>query len=197
MTPTPTTRDLAISHAAACRAALAAGLPRPRWEGGSLRGANLAGADISGARLSGANLTWADLAGAHLADANLTGADLTGANLADANLAGAELTVAIGIATEAEEAATWAAVREAILADPSLLAMHAWHGSDWDPDAVGTCGTTHCLAGWAQALATDPEVRGLSAELAGSRLLPRHAHLFYGSDSAVLALLRREVSVPE
>ena len=130
-------------------------------------------ANLADAYLARANLTGADLAGA-----NLAGADLTGANLAGAFLAGA-----IGIATADEEAATWASVRTQVLLTPERLQMNDWH-----------CGTSHCVAGWAQELSTDPEIKAMAPWLAGSRLLPRHAYLFGASDDTVLALMRAEVS---
>ena len=49
-----TIRAKAIAHAAACRAALAAGEPRPRWQGGSLADADLSGADITGCNFTDA-----------------------------------------------------------------------------------------------------------------------------------------------
>jgi uncharacterized protein YjbI with pentapeptide repeats len=68
----------------------------------NLRGANLAGADLSKSHLSGAeligtnlrraNLSGADLSGASLIDAVLSEADLTGANLANADLSGSYMT---------------------------------------------------------------------------------------------------------
>lgn len=62
-----------------------------------LRRINLSGADLSGARLSdtaldGADLSGARLAGADLARTTLTGADLRGADLTEANLGGADLS---------------------------------------------------------------------------------------------------------
>ena len=168
-------RSAVIAHAEACRAALYGGRERHRYEGPSLVGADLSGAD----------LTYADLTRADLSGADLSGADLTGADLSGADLSGA-----VGIATEAEEAATWAAVREAVRADRASLRMAGWHGNGWSPDAdPGGCGTTHCLAGWAQALSEDPEIRRLAPAVAGSRLLPRHARLFLASDADALAAL--------
>ena len=66
-------RDLAITHAAECRAAIANGKPRPKWEGGSLSGTYLGGADLGGADLGGADLGGADLGGAYLGGTNLGG----------------------------------------------------------------------------------------------------------------------------
>ena len=66
-----------------------------------LQGANLQGADLTKANLQGANLAWANLQGADpilanlqgadLFMANLQGADLSKANLQEADLAGADL----------------------------------------------------------------------------------------------------------
>jgi hypothetical protein len=163
----------------------------------SLVGADLDGANLRGANLSEADLTRASLSGADLDGANLTGADLRGAFLAGANLDGADLRGAnldgaIGIATAAEEAVTWAAVVAAVRAEPDRLDMQDWHGAGWDPAAVGACGTTHCLAGWAQALSNDPEVRWMVPAIAGSRLLPRHARWFYRSNDAVRRMIAEE-----
>ncbi|WP_406095094.1 TIR domain-containing protein [Kitasatospora purpeofusca] len=56
-----------------------------------LSGVDLFGADLRGARLLGANLSGADLRGARLAGARLDSADLTGADLRFADLRGARL----------------------------------------------------------------------------------------------------------
>jgi Pentapeptide repeats (8 copies) len=132
--------------------------------GADLSGANLAGAYLSGADLAGAyladahivdaNLTRADLAGADLAGADLTGANLADANLADANLAGANLdanladaNLADALKISAEEIPVIPNIDAAILAAieaGGTLDMSFWHGS---------CGTTHCRAGWAIHLA--------------------------------------------
>jgi len=66
MTLTP--RQAAEAHAAACRAALDAGEPRPAYTGPSLRGADLYGADLRGADLRGA-----DLYGATIAEGTIAG----------------------------------------------------------------------------------------------------------------------------
>ncbi|CDK99616.1 conserved hypothetical protein [Magnetospirillum gryphiswaldense MSR-1 v2] len=69
---------------------------RPDLTSANLRGANLAGMDLSGSLLSLANLRKAVLSGANLRDSNLPrasleDADLSGAKLQGANLAGATL----------------------------------------------------------------------------------------------------------
>ena len=69
-------------------------------KGADLAGANLSGADLMWANLTDANLSGANLWGADLTDANLTGADLTDANLKGANLSGADLRGAIGLSIE-------------------------------------------------------------------------------------------------
>jgi len=84
----PTPKQRLEAHAAACRAAIAAGKARPTLPADC---ADLAGADLAGAYLADANLARADLARAYLADADLARADLAGANLAGANLARADL----------------------------------------------------------------------------------------------------------
>ena len=64
--------------------------------GANLQGAvlllgNLSGANLTDANLQGTNLSYAVLTGANLSGANLDGTNLTGANLAGANLTGANL----------------------------------------------------------------------------------------------------------
>lgn len=75
--------------------------PRSQWSGRAfdLAGSNLTEAKLAGAKLIGAtmpdaDLTLANLAGATLARANLAGAKLLRANLANANLTSANLTEA-------------------------------------------------------------------------------------------------------
>ena len=71
-------------------------------EKADLRGAHLAGLDLSrfcfaGANLEGATLTGCDLSHATFTDANLKDANLTGATLTGADLTGADLTGALGV----------------------------------------------------------------------------------------------------
>jgi uncharacterized protein YjbI with pentapeptide repeats len=102
-------KDVAIAAAEELR--------RHGWLGdGSLRGAELYGADLRGARLN-----WADLQGAFLSFANLQGADLVGANLQrvllyEANLQGADLRRA----NLQEVSLTKANLQKAILAATGL-----------------------------------------------------------------------------
>jgi len=57
-----------------------------------------------------------------------------------------------------------------------------WHGPKWDathtPEEEHSCGTAHCLAGWAQALCPLPLVRRMDPERAGLMLIPTAAHMF-------------------
>jgi uncharacterized protein YjbI with pentapeptide repeats len=129
--------------------------------------ANLAGADLARANLTGANLTGADLARANLTRANLacaylTGADLTRADLTGAYLAGADLARAKGISYDK--------LREqlGIEFDPELprkiVAQVEAHPETWDQGTWhSTCGTKHCIAGWAVQLT--PQGRYIEKQL--------------------------------
>lgn len=73
-----------------------------------LRGADLAGQNLSrfcfaGSNLDGATLTGCDLSHATLTDASLKDADLTDATLTGVDLSGADLTHAIGLAPLSEQ----------------------------------------------------------------------------------------------
>ena len=104
-----------------------------------LSGTDLSDADLSSANLSRANLTAADLCFANLSFADLSGADLRGAILHRAPLTHANLTGALLDYREGGDTRLLA-VAEAALAHADALVMDRWHGS---------CGTTHCIAGWA------------------------------------------------
>ena len=148
--------------------------------------ANLSDADLSGADLTGANLSGANFARATLSDANLTRADLTGAHLARANLA-KQLAIApedIPVIPNID-----AAILAAIEAG-GILEMGSWHGS---------CGTTHCRAGWAIHLAGEkgkaledrvgPEMAGALIYQASRPGQP--APWFYASNEKAMADLRK------
>ena len=62
-------------------------------------------------------------------------------------------------------------IREKILENPDHFNMHSWHSS---------CGTSHCIAGWAQVLTTQ-ETESSEAEDVGRTLLPDFAKFFYGN----------------
>jgi len=161
--------------------------------GADLRGAYLGGADLGGADLGGADLRGAYLRGADLRDAYLRGADLRGAYLRGAYLGGAK-GLPIPFASKEESTATLDRIREIVLAEPERLTMDKWHGSEWKaskvPEKPGQCGTTHCLAGWAQALSTDVAVRKLDPQFAGMLLIPTATHMFFSSNDAALRFLR-------
>lgn len=53
-----------------------------------------------------------------------------------------------------------------------------------------TCGTTHCLAGWLQVCATDPEVRTMDPHLAGIKQAPVAAKMFFRGEKETLEWLR-------
>lgn len=160
--------------------------------GADLIGANLIDADLIGANLTRANLTDADLTGADLSGANLSGANLSGAVLSGANLSGADLTDARGVATREECVAMLDEIRVHVIEHGDRLYMSSWHGSDWSPSVSPehACETSHCLAGWAQALSPDPEVRRLDPVTAGVRLIPLAAPRFWDDDPDALSWLR-------
>jgi hypothetical protein len=158
----------------------------------NLRGANLADANLADANLTGANLTGANLTGAYLTGAYLTGAYLRGANLSDANLTGAylrgaNLTGAKGLPIATDAADRLKAVAQAAL-QPDALEMSSWH----------TCGTTHCIAGWAIHLAGEPGrvmESFMGAEVAGLLLLGTEAHRhFHDSNEKAMEYLRGVVA---
>ena len=72
--------------------------------------------------------------------------------------------------------------------------MNSWHSNNWEfetiPDVPGECGTTHCLAGWAQALSKDIAVRQLPASVAGIVLIPTASHMFYETNENAMCFLR-------
>ena len=137
------------------------------------------------ANLTEADLTEANLYGANLTGADLTGADLTGADLYGANLRGADLRGAVGLPIVADASTRLQAVAAAVLADPSSLDMYTWHSS---------CGTAHCLAGWAihQAGPLGQVLEQLHGSALAGRLLLGHeaAERFFQSNAEVLDWLR-------
>jgi hypothetical protein len=123
------------------------------------------------------------LSGAYLSGANLTGANLSRANLTDANLTGANLTGAEGLPIAADAADRLKAVAQAAL-QPDALEMSDWH----------TCGTTHCIAGWAIHQAGEPGrlmESMMGPEVAGLLLLGTDAHQhFHDSNEKAMEYLR-------
>jgi hypothetical protein len=111
--------------------------------GADLRSANLVGANLRSADLVGANLRSADLQSADLRSADLEGVDLASANLWNAKLAGANLkgvAASLGIVVDPQLPA---AIVARIEAEPGSWQQDAWHSS---------CGTRHCIAGFATVL---------------------------------------------
>jgi hypothetical protein len=171
---------------------VAANLTGANLTGANLTGANLTGANLSRASLTDASLTAASLTAANLSrasltDANLTAADLTGANLTGANLTGANLSRAKGLPIATDAADRLKAVAQAAL-QPDALEMRSWH----------TCGTTHCIAGWAIHLAGEPGrimESMMGSEVAGLLLLGTDAHRhFHDSNEKALEYLRGVVA---
>jgi Pentapeptide repeats (8 copies) len=155
--------------------------------GANLSDANLIRANLSGANLIRANLSGADLSGANLSDANLSDANLIRADLIRADLSGADLSGADGIPKV--DPALPLLVAEAILAEPALLDMRCWHGSS-------SCGTTHCLAGWAVTLTPGGNLleQRVGSSTAGQLLLPSAAHLFLESNEKALTWCNEQVA---
>jgi len=133
------------------------------------KGANLEMADLAGANLAGAHLEMANLAGANLAGAHLEGAHLEWAYLAGANLAGAKIDYKIqeGLLQQ---------VTDIVLKDNDKLDISSWHDS---------CGTTHCLAGWACFLsdAAKELEKNHGTEIAGLLTLGAEAHSYFFKDN--------------
>ncbi len=137
-----------------------------------------------------ANLSAADLRGADLNAANLSGADLRGADLRGAH--------GLDLATPEESEAMLAKIAEVVLSQPKRLNMAHWHGQSWDathtpPEEEHSCGTAHCLAGWAQALCPVPLIRRMDPERAGIMLIPTAAHMFRKTDAEALEFLRTKL----
>ena len=144
------------------------------------------GADLTGADLKGAYLKGADLTGAYL-----TGADLKGAvNLSEAIVDGESLKHA----TPEESIANLDKVREIVLENADRLNMGTWHEENgWQERTCAeeaVCGTSHCLAGWLQVCATDQKVRGMDPHLAGIKLAPVAAKMFFRDADEVLDWVR-------
>jgi uncharacterized protein YjbI with pentapeptide repeats len=150
-----------------------ADLSSANLSGANLRGADLRGADLSSADLRGADLRGADLSSADLSSADLRGADLSGADLSGAYLRGAKLDYQIqdGLLEK---------IARLVLDDNDNLNMDDWHNS---------CGTIHCIAGWAVTLSpngTELEDKN-NTEVAGLLLLGEEAHRhFYDSNKDAL-----------
>ncbi len=151
-------------------------MPGADLPGADLRWASLRGAKLTGAYLRGADLRGADLAGAGLAEADLRWADLRGADLRGAEFRAADLEGAIGIDEVPRTPMPGLAARvlEQITGHPESLDMGEWHSG---------CGTKHCFAGWAVALAGEAGEAAegrLGTASAASLLLGGSEHPFEG-----------------
>lgn len=159
--------------------------------GADLRGADLGSADMQGASMSGANLEGANLEGADLRRANLSGANLLFAELRLAQLPHADLTGATGLKIFEGSDERLKAVAKQVLDDSERLTMDDWHSS---------CGTAHCLAGWAihQAGAWGAALENrLGSEIAGLMLLgvEAHSHFFDPKDCVLSWLSSLDLTV--
>lgn len=76
------------------------------------------------------------------------------------------------------------------------LVMSEWHGKDWCADKPGDCGTTHCLAGFAQAWSEDQEIRKMEPSAAGRKLIPNLSYLFFAPQALVEKVIRQYQEVP-
>jgi hypothetical protein len=150
-----------------------------KWVKGEPGGRRLIkpGADLHGVSLSGVNLH----------GAILRGADLRDADLCDADLSVASLCGAMGLLIAADAATRLQAVAEAAL-QPGALRMDAWH----------SCGTAHCIAGWAIHLAGEPGrimESMMGSHLAGLLLLGvEAAEHFYDSNDKAMEYLQSVLS---
>ena len=84
-------------------------------------------------------------------------------------------------------------VREIIVGNAKRLNMGVWHEkSDWIDKTCAeeaVCGTAHCLAGWLQVCATNPEIRKMDVNLAGILQAPVAAKMFFRGRDEVLTWL--------
>ncbi|WP_418120907.1 pentapeptide repeat-containing protein [Variovorax sp. NFACC29] len=150
-----------------------------------LRGADLSGADLRGADLRGADLSGADLRGAYLRDAYLRDADGN----------------PLPRATPEQAIESLDKVRAIVLDDQERLNMGHWHGSDeWKNRTCAEeaiCGTTHCLAGWLQVCTTEPALKNIDPQLAGTLAAPVAAKMFFRGNEEALEWLRDRKYVAE
>ena len=149
------------------------------------------------AALKAAASARADLRGADLRDAALSGAYLSGAILRDADLSGS-----VKQSTPEESIAALDKVAAIILDNSKRLEMGQWHetGSNWRNHSCAeetACETTHCLAGWLQVCSTDPDIRSLDPQTAGTLCAPVASKMFFKGSDAVLSWLKDRKYVAE
>ena len=155
--------------------------------------------DPGGVESRRADLIGADLRGANLRGADLS-ADLSGADLCYADLRGANLRGAAGVASRDECIARLDEIREHVVEHGDQLNMLSWHGDGWSSDLGPdhACKTSHCLAGWAQALCPDASIRKLDPVDAGVKLIPLAAGRFWDGDKETYEWLKnREYATAE
>jgi len=100
---------------------------------------------------------------------------MRGAYLRDADLRNADLRGAIGLTIAEDAADRLRAVACVALASDDALRMDAWH----------SCGTSHCIAGWAIHQAGEVGrllESSVGAEIAGLMLLGTEAHSHFFDD---------------
>ena len=164
----------------------------------NLRSASLQDADLWCANLQDADLRDANLADMNLEKVNLQGADLQGANLKDSYLKGANLQNANLRYTTLQNVTFKGAnlsdakidyqiqdgllktIADVILKNPEQLEMRHWHTS---------CGTNHCLAGWACTLnETAAELEKTHGTQVAALLTlgaEAHSHFFDSNENAL------------
>lgn len=172
--------------------------------------ADLRRASFYGANLEGADFGHADLRGVAFGNANLTNVDFTAADIRGAEFRSMDddgccdiLPQVAGVTwpdgkkanTTEQSDAIARQVATTILANLDRFDMNVWHSR-----AKAHCGTTHCLAGWAEVITDGIEVPGLTNTHArGLQLVPTLAHLFFelDDDGLVLETLREIASNTE
>jgi hypothetical protein len=81
-----------------------------------------------------------------------------------------------------------------VVVNNNRLNMGHWHADDWREERSACeeekCGTTHCLAGWAQALCDSRDIRRLEPEIAGAILIPSMKQYFHSKPEFVIDFLR-------
>ena len=85
-------------------------------------------------------------------------------------------------------------IRDIVTSKSERLDMSTWHGPTWDENKPACeeteCGTTHCLAGWAQVLCENPVIRKLDSEIAGRIVIPAAAAMFTVTNATAMKFLQ-------
>lgn len=171
------------------------------------RGANLHGVDLEAARLNGADFRGALLMDSSLRGADLTDADLTGAYLHNARMSQVKLTgTKLSVRSHPSDADTSPITVEpytdlakdilsCIDSALGLLAMRAWHTPETD-----SCGTAHCLAGWAvNVYDADGRLEGLLRTSAAAALIFQaclgEVPDYYSTNDVAFSWLKKKAAV--